>query len=135
MRNERMQKTIDKITSAFPAGAPLLGENIVANFSWEDAERVSIREAFAGKRWTEVDRDALERNRTCLAFFTPEAFHAYIPAILIWCLDEPLRADVLIDYAIESLAPLRPDLTAPSPSRGDHRACCPTTGGVGAQET
>jgi len=43
--------------------------------------------AFADKPWPELEPDFIETNRDALFFFTPEAFHYYLPAFL----DAPLR--------------------------------------------
>src|SRR3712207_4128638 len=67
-----------------------------------------IRAAFGGRRWTEVPDYHVARSDTALRWFTPQAFHYYLPAYLTWRLTAPVqkRSSNVSDALVRSLLPM-----------------------------
>src|SRR5262245_36150941 len=61
-------------------------------------------EPFKGRDWRDLEPDLLEFYHYALVWFTPEAFHYYLPAFLIGGLDHP---DAI--YVVSVLQMLRPN--------------------------
>ncbi len=61
--------------------------------------------AFRGKLWHELSAGFLHRNRDALFWFTPEAFHYYLPAYLTACVE---TEDINALYVHNVLSFLRP---------------------------
>jgi hypothetical protein len=55
--------------------------------------------AFAGKPWPELDAATVETHAAALFFFTPEAFHYYLPAFLM----EPLSGGETGSLAVHNV--------------------------------
>jgi hypothetical protein len=68
------------IEQAFAEGSPPAAQNLCAT---PDDESLEETEVFSGKQWRELDSDFLHRYRDALFWFTPEAFHYYLPAYLV----------------------------------------------------
>jgi hypothetical protein len=60
---------------------------------------------FAGKHWKQIPIAVLVKHKDNLPFFTPEAYHFYLPAFLIAAIEYPKQVDVLRDNVIYSLTP------------------------------
>jgi hypothetical protein len=84
------------VESAF-AGAPYPGDRALIEPHCPECEGFSA--AFRGKRWNEHKDAPLvllgPERQEAFAFFTPEAFHHYLPLALLACLEHYDQADLL----------------------------------------
>jgi len=82
-----MSKDVLKtIEAAFGDTAPPAPDELCATSgdeAFEDAE------PFQGRHWRSMDPDVLEAHRDVLFWFTPEAFHYYLPSFLKAGLEQP----------------------------------------------
>ena len=53
----------------------------------ECEECAGVRQAFANLRWQELDEDFLKENFGVIPLFSPEAFRYYLPAYLLYTLE------------------------------------------------
>lgn len=53
---------------------------------------------FCGTTWRGHDTLSLRAHSSAFTFFTPEAFHYWLPAFLIAAIQDPAEADVIVDY-------------------------------------
>lgn len=98
------EQTRAVITAAFhetprPTGrlvSPVLGVSFEAD---------AVDTALSGLRWPAVPRAVLSETAGGLSSLTPAAFRHYLPAYMIYCVLDPIRADVLVDSIIDLLAP------------------------------
>lgn len=71
-------------------------------------ERVS---AFVGRHWSEVTNDTIEHCIDCFHFFTPEAFHFYLPALmikyLVWEEDDMVPLSFVSQLTVNDSSPER----------------------------
>ena len=75
-----MPKNVEiTIKEAFGDVPPPSEEDLCAFLGDEPLEET---EPFRGRKWQDLDPDFLERYQGALFWFTPEAFHYYLPAFL-----------------------------------------------------
>jgi hypothetical protein len=67
-------------------------KDFCASFGPEAAEDT---EPFVGKKWQDLDPDFIDRYQGALFWFTPEAFHYYLPAFLKAGLARPKAVHVV----------------------------------------
>jgi hypothetical protein len=92
-----------KIMETF-AGVEYPGDdNLVYDNSGYHLECNEVKAIFRGKKWQELDLLTLRRNRDSVFFFTPEAYHFYLPSFLICILDDHDEADAITDTVLYSL--------------------------------
>lgn len=73
-------------------------------------ESIEIKNAFFNKKWIELDSKLLKYHNSALSFFTEEAFRYFIPAYMIFLIDDIKSADLLSDNVILHLTlPLEVD--------------------------
>lgn len=53
----------------------------------DEEDCLQIWETFSGKEWRTITPEILEENYDKLPFFSPEAYHCFLPAYLIYSLD------------------------------------------------
>jgi hypothetical protein len=66
-------------------------------------ECVEVSEAFGGRPWQDVPLDDVLYQET--AVLTVAAWRYYLPAVMIWCLTQPERVDVMLDNIVFQLNP------------------------------
>ncbi len=66
-------------------------------------ECVGLHQDFAEKKWNEVNEEIIEKNYDNLPLFSPEAFHYFLPAYLLYTL-ENFESDVA-EFTLYSIAP------------------------------
>lgn len=64
----------------------------------------ALQIAFSGENWRTIDPQVIRQNYDQLPFFSPEAFHYFIPAYLMYSVDEPEGLPVC-EYTIYALTP------------------------------
>src|SRR5687767_12111921 len=69
--------------------------------SYDDED---ITNYFRGTTWRGHDTAKLRARSSAFTFFTPEAFHYWLPAFLIAAVENPEDADVLLDYIPRSVS-------------------------------
>lgn len=69
-----------------------------------DSEAVRIAEVFRGRHWGEIDAPLVQNYPEALSFFSPEAFHFFLPGYLILALEDRTGMDVSLDSMLSSLA-------------------------------
>jgi hypothetical protein len=74
-----MSKNVEEQIVAAFADVPAPDEGRLHDRSTEAAADC---EPFQGKRWQEVPAEVLDRHQYALFWFTPEAYHYYLPAFL-----------------------------------------------------
>lgn len=65
-----------------------------------DTEREEIRNFYANKTWQDVLKNKEFIFGSHISFLTPVAIAKYIPAFMIYCLENPEDADILISFLI-----------------------------------
>lgn len=84
---------IQKIKNAF-ANTEYPGDTLTYNYGVGD-EGDELADDFKGLTWSEVPREILIKNRGMTSFFLSESFTYYLPALMIFWLEDPTEADVL----------------------------------------
>src|SRR3989344_3320707 len=103
-------KLIEEIQQAFssgqyPSDAAIVLDSPYAKI-YPDYEGNTIAKVFKGKKWQEIDPDALARQNAAPGFLTQEAFHYYIPAYMMLMIQDIDKADILVEIIINKLTPL-----------------------------
>ena len=63
--------------------------------SYDDEDIVNY---FGGTTWRGHNPADLRAHSSAFTFFTPEAFHYWLPAFMIAAIQDPAEADVIVDY-------------------------------------
>lgn len=92
-------------------------DEIVYDNSGYHLECNEIRAKFRRRHWRDLHAQDLEGEGDALYFFTTEAFRFFLPAFIRASLLDPVRADLITDCILNSLA--RPDLTTWWDNRGE----------------
>jgi len=84
------------------ADAPYPGdENIFTPDSYDDED---IGNYFHGTTWRGHDPVALRAHGSAFTFFTPAAFHYWLPAFMLAAIENPDAADVILDQIPRSVS-------------------------------
>jgi hypothetical protein len=75
--------------------------NIFTPDSYDDEDIVRY---FGGTTWRGHDPTKLRAHSSAFMFFTPEAFHYWLPAFMIAALQSPTEADVILDHIPRSVS-------------------------------
>jgi hypothetical protein len=75
------------------------------NSGYPGAESTDIAAAFRGKHWKDLPLETLRYFSAALSFFTPEAYHFYLPAFLITSALRYDDADILPGAVLFHLTP------------------------------
>jgi hypothetical protein len=67
-----------------------------------------IVDYFAGTTWRGHDATDLRCHSAAFSYFTPEAFHYWLPAFMIAAVRDPRSADVILDNIPSVVAPEHP---------------------------
>lgn len=70
----------------------------------ECKECLEVRKAFLNKDWKEITPKILQENYDKLPLFSPEAFHYFLPAYLIYSLENFVFEDVC-EFTLYTLTP------------------------------
>ena len=76
---------------------------IVYDNSGNHLECEEVRESFKGKTWDSLSQDFLFEQRYSLSFFSHESFNYYLPAFLIFVVNDFYNADDLSDNLVFKL--------------------------------
>lgn len=95
---------IQEIKTAF-GDMPYPGaECIVNDRGGNDLERKQIREEFSGyENWLDVPRDLLLQERDALPLFEPQGFRFYLPAYMLFTIEDYDGADTIPESIVHSL--------------------------------
>lgn len=79
-------------------------ECIVNDWGGNDLERKRIREEFSGyENWLDVPRELLLQERDALPLFEPQGFRFYLPAYMLFTIEDYDRADMIPESIVHSL--------------------------------
>lgn len=83
-RRERSASLIARVEASFGAEAPPARDLLIVQQDDEraQAEAETFRDEVAGRRWEELDEAWLHEHWAHLCYLTPEAWRAYVPALL-----------------------------------------------------
>ncbi len=104
--NDSVEKSIvEKIRLAWE-GVPYPGDsNIFTPLSYDDED---ITDYFRGTTWEGHGVESLRGHSSAIStFFTPLAFHYWLPAYLVAAIEDPGELDTGLDSLISSLFPER----------------------------
>ena len=76
-------------------------DKIFRRDSYDDED---IANYFGGTTWQGHDPVKLRAHSSAFTFFTPEAFHYWLPAFLTAAIENPEEADVIVDYIPRSVS-------------------------------
>jgi len=88
-------EVIQKIEEAW-RDVPYPGDDKICPPKLYDDE--GIPDYFAGTTWRDHTPVNLRYNSAAFTFFTPEAFHYWLPAFMIAAITDPKEADVILEY-------------------------------------
>ncbi len=94
-------KLKENIIRAF-AGVPA-PETPLINHECEEC--FQLQEAFVGKSWNDVSSELIREHFSNLPLFSPQAFHAFIPAYLIYSVENFHNDDMVSEFAAYALLP------------------------------
>jgi len=97
----------EEIRAAFPLhGVPRKDEIIVHACD----ECFALRDAFAGRRWSDIPIKQLREHSSALSLFSPIAHHYYLPAFLTAATDPAVGSNFpMLDMVIYDLCPSKRD--------------------------
>lgn len=98
---EQLENLKQKIIKAFE-GVPF-PQGIIALHECEECREV--RKTFANKNWKTIEPEILEENFGIIPLFSPEAFHFFLPAFLIYSLEHFSDNDTTCEYTIYAVTP------------------------------
>lgn len=76
-------------------GVPYPGDDkIFTPDSYDDEDIINY---FSGTTWRGHDAASLRAHSSAFTFFTPEAFHYWLPAFMVAAMQNPQAADVVVD--------------------------------------
>lgn len=79
-------------------------ERIVNDLQGYDLERKQIREGFSRyENWLDVPRELLLQERDALPLFEPQGFRFYLPAYMLFALEDYEGADMIPESIVHSL--------------------------------
>ena len=115
MHDSVAESIVEKIKCAWD-GVPYPGDtNIFTPHSYDDED---ITDYFRGTTWEGHAVKSLRRHSSAIStFFTPLAFHFWLPAYLIAAIEDPEELDSGLNSLISSLLPERDN----SPSVIEHQ--------------
>jgi hypothetical protein len=66
-----------------------------------------IRETFAGKNWKNIESKILEENYGIIPLFSPEAFHYFLPAYMVYSLENTREnyLNEVFEFTVYTLVP------------------------------
>jgi hypothetical protein len=96
------QQLLDRIAAAFPLLPVPPAERIVAEVAG-DLERDEVRDAFAGKAWTELPFDLLRYHAESLYLLLPEGWAYYAPAFMSATISDYVGSDMISRIFVTSL--------------------------------
>jgi hypothetical protein len=94
------QKLIEQIADIFPERVPTF-----PLINHECEECLELQDAFAGKSWKEISSELLKEHFSDLSLFSPEAFHAFIPAYLFHSIENLDGDDLVTEFTAYALLP------------------------------
>lgn len=105
--DELSVKIVQKTQAAFADNQYPGDENLVEDSEYWEA--INLSEQFKRKNWKVVPLEVLNRYRFNLSLFTPEAFHYYLPALILASVLFRSEVDTLPDNLIYNLTPPNED--------------------------
>jgi hypothetical protein len=81
------------------------------------SEAAALRDQFGSRHWRDISPEEIAGEPDILSFLTPTGYQFLLPAVLRATLVDPVRADVLCDYVLWSLAP--PDESSVWEAKGE----------------
>lgn len=100
---ERLENLKQKIVKSF-ADVPYPKGSIAPHKCEECRE---VRKTFAGKNWKSIEPEILEENYGIIPLFSPEAFHFFLPAYMVYSLGK-IRENFLnevFEFTVYTLVP------------------------------
>lgn len=101
-RKEKIENLKDKIIKAFSNVS--YPKDFITNHECDEC--FAVRKAFLNKSWKEITPSVLEENYDKLPLFSPEAFHCFLPAYLVYSLENFVYEGVC-EFTLYTLTPNR----------------------------
>jgi hypothetical protein len=99
---EQIEKTRTQIIEAFaPAERP--SKKHIATHECEECGE--LRETFADLEWNSIPAEIIDSNFGQLPLFSARAYHYFLPAYILRCLDEFDSSNMVCEFTIYSLSP------------------------------
>ena len=104
MNMRDLEIMIQEIRDAF-GDMPYPGTEYITNdLEGNDLERKQIREGFSRyESWLDVSRELLVQERDALPLFEPQGFRFYLPAYMLFALEDYEGADMIPESIVHSL--------------------------------
>lgn len=102
---EQLEILKQKVTSSFANVAYPKDE--IAPHDCDECR--GVRKAFANQNWKTINSKILEENYDKLPLFSPEGFHYFLPAFLIYSLTD-FNDNLVCEYTIYTLSPSKKDI-------------------------
>lgn len=104
MNMRDLEIMIQEIRDAF-GDMPYPGTEYLTNdLEGNDLERKQIREGFSRyENWQDVPRELLVQERDALPLFEPQGFRFYLPAYMLFALEDYEGADMIPESIVHSL--------------------------------
>ena len=104
MNMRDLEIMIQEIRDAF-GDMPYPGTEYITNdLEGNDLERKQIREEFSRyENWLDVPRELLLQERDALPLFEPQGFRFYLPAYMLFALEDYEGADMIPESIVHSL--------------------------------
>lgn len=104
MNMRDLEIMIQEIRDAF-GDMPYPGTEYLTNdLEGNDLERKQIREGFSRyENWQDVPRELLVQERDALPLFEPQGFRFYLPAYMLFALEDYEGADIIPENIVHSL--------------------------------
>ena len=101
--NRQREELIRKIEEAFSDSQYPGDDRLVYDNSGRHFECAEIAKDFRGKDWREIPLETLRYHSDSLFFFTPKAYHFYLPAYLMASILSYREADIISSNVVYSL--------------------------------
>ena len=93
LSDQRSQDLRERVLSAFEP-VPYPGHENISKVRGDSQEGDETYAVFSGRNWRDRSTwQAASNHSEALTWFTPEAFHYFLPAFLLACLDEQIATD------------------------------------------
>ncbi len=100
VNDQRIDEVIAKIETAFAEVEHPGDDHLLHDECLDDSD---IEDFYGGVGWRDVPSKMIDKNSASLCFFSPEAFQYYLPAYMIWVLQNYTTDSITISTTISSL--------------------------------
>src|SRR6185503_3120619 len=98
----RVDEIKESIRTAF-ASTKRPAKRQIAEHRCEECKELT--ETFAPLKWDSIQAEIIESNFSQLSLFSPLAYHYFLPAYILRCLEELDPSNIVCEFTIYSLSP------------------------------